>query len=335
MRVLIIGRAKELSAEAALQRTLRRLGHTSLLLDDRRLRQRIGGRLGSEYIRARARAFRPDRIITVKPHDVTMDVLAELCARTPAVMWYRDLTVPPDPALLARAPFFETVFLTAGGQTAEWEAAGARRALFLPDGADPLYEAPRPAVPAWSADVGFIGRGSGYDDRRLQLLLRIAEKHNVRVWGQAWDLHAATFDWRGESAYGHDFARACASVHIILGANVLAPDARPVPWYQSDRMVKVLSAGGFFLGHAAPGLREIFRDGEHCGWYDDADHAITQIDRYLGDRPARERIRKQGRSFFLEHHTFENRLHNLLTGEPWRNPLTGTDASTQRLAPAR
>jgi spore maturation protein CgeB len=335
MRVLIIGRSKIHTAEAAIHRSLTALGHQSLLLDDRRLRQRIGAKLGSEYIRMRANLFKPDRIIMFKPHDVTLDTVADLCARTPAVMWYRDLTIPPDPELVARAPFFETVFLTAGGQAAEWEARGARRALFLPDCADPKYETVMPPVAEWSADVGFIGRGARYDDRRVQLLLRIAEQHSVRVWGQAWEPYAQTFDWHGETAYGHDFGRACASVKITLGANVLSPDSRPVPLYQSNRMVKVLASAGFFLGHAAPGLTDIFIDDEHCAWYENADHAMAQIERYLGDERARERIRMQGHSFLLEHHTFENRLHNLLTGEPWQNPLTGTSTPVQRLASVR
>ena len=49
---------------------------------------------------------------------------------------------------------------------------------------------------------------------------------------------------------------------------------------------------------------------------------------------ARDRIRAQGHAFLLEHHTFENRLHNLLTGEPWQNPLEAA-SRTQRLAPSQ
>jgi hypothetical protein len=314
-------------------RTLKRMGHAAILLDDRKLRQIIGRKAGSEYIRTRIRAFRPDRIIMAKPHDITINAIEDICSRAPAVMWYRDLTIPPDPELLARAPYFETVFLTAGGQTCEWEAGGARRALFLPDCADPLYETPMPPVREWQTDVAFIGRGTGHDARRIQLLGRVAEKYTLRVWGQAWEAHAQQFRWNGETAYGSDFGRVCASAAVVLGANVLAPSGHPIHSYQSNRMVKVLAAEGFFLGHAAPGLRELFQDDVHCAWYDDGDHAMAQLERYLPDEAARHRIRKDGRAFLLEHHTFENRLYNLLTGEPWLNPLTSHGA-TQRLARA-
>ena len=322
LRVLIIGRAKDLSAEAAMYRTLTRLGHTVALVDDRRLRQLVGRRAGSEYIRAKARAFRPDRIIAAKPHDVELDVLADICARTPAVMWYRDLTIPPDPELVARAPFFDVVFLTPGGQAPLWEQLGARRALFLPDCADPQYERPMPPVPEWICDVGFIGRGDQHGDTRAPFLVRLAQRFKVRVWGHGWESHAGSLRNDGETAYGEDFGRACSSARIVLGANIASQIEHQVHGYQSNRMVKVLAAKGFYLGHGTAGLRDLFRDGEHCAWYDDEAHAVELIERYLADDAGRNRIREQGHAFLLEHHTFENRLHNLLTGEPWVNPLT-------------
>lgn len=323
MKVLIVGRAKELTAEAAMYRALLRLGHTPALVDDRRLRQLVGRRAGSEYLRARVRAFRPDRIIMAKPHDVEIDVLADVCARAPAVMWYRDLTIPPDPELVARAPYFDVVFLTPGGQAGEWEAKGAKRALFLPDCADPWYEHPTEPDPALACDVAFIGRGRHEKDVRARFLLRLAERFRVRVWGQAWDRWAKELNWSGQAVFGRDFGRVCSSAKIVLGAQVEDQRAHQVWGYQSNRMVKVLASGGFFLGHGTPGLGELFRDGEHCAWYRDEEHALSLIERWLADDAGRERVRRQGRAFLLAHHTFEHRLHNLLTGEPWVNPLTG------------
>jgi hypothetical protein len=333
MRVLIIGRAKAFTAESAMRRTLRRLGHAATVVDDRRLRQWVGRRAGSDYIRLRVRTFRPDRIIMSKPHDVEIDVLADICGRVPAVMWYRDLTVPPDPALVARAPYVDTVFLTPGGQAAEWEVSGARRALFLPDCADPFYERRVAADPAWSCDVAFVGRAYGPQDPRAQFLLRLAERFHVRVWGQGWGWCRRELHWDGRAAYGADFGRVCASAKIVLGIHVRDQLEHQVWGYQSNRMVKVLSAGGFFLGHATRGLRELFVEGEHCGWYEDQSHAFDQAEAYLRSDERRERIRQQGHLFALQHHTFANRLHNLLTGEPWQNALHN-GFRRQVLAPA-
>lgn len=143
MRVLIIGRRKHrISAEAGLYRAMKRMGHTVRLIDDRKLRQNVGARAGSQWIRMRAVLFRPERILVFKPHDVTLDVMHQLAARFPTNMWYRDLTVPPDPALVARAQNLDTVFLTAGGQASEWEALGVPRATWLPDGADTDLDKP-------------------------------------------------------------------------------------------------------------------------------------------------------------------------------------------------
>lgn len=323
MKVLIVGRTKPFTAEAAKYRALHRLGHTPVIVDDRKLRQLVGRRWGGQYLRAKVRAFRPDRLIFQKPHDVPLEIMAEICERVPSVMWYRDLTIPPDPELVARAHHTDVTFLTAGGQAAEWEAAGAKRALFLPDCADPAWDRPMAPAADMACDVAFIGRGRHEDDVRARFLLRLAERFHVKVFGQAWDRWAKPLDWDGRAVYGADFGRVCASAKIVLGVQIEQQRAHQVWGYQSNRMAKVLAARGFFLGHATAGLRELFVDGEHCAWYDDEDHAVEVIARYLKDDAARERVRRQGHEFLLAHHTFEHRMPNLLTGEPWVNPLTG------------
>jgi spore maturation protein CgeB len=86
-------------------------------------------------------------------------------------------------------------------------------------------------------------------------------------------------------------------------------------------MWRVVGCGGFFLGHATPGMRELLADGQHCAWYDDEERALAQIDRYLADDEARLRIRRAGRAFVAAHHTFDQRVDNLLAGARFVNPL--------------
>jgi spore maturation protein CgeB len=68
-------------------------------------------------------------------------------------------------------------------------------------------------------------------------------------------------------------------------------------------------------------VRGLLRDGEHCAWYEDEEHASEQVERYLSDDDARERIRREGRAFVLAHHTFDHRVRNLLEGREFENPL--------------
>ena len=57
-------------------------------------------------------------------------------------------------------------------------------------------------------------------------------------------------------------------------------------------------------------------------WYEDAGDCVAQCDRYLGDSRERERIRAAGEHFVRAHHTYDQRITNLLSGEAWTNPLS-------------
>ncbi|HEX7088813.1 MAG TPA: glycosyltransferase [Longimicrobiales bacterium] len=325
MRVVVIGRSRARDVERWIHRALLRAGHIATLVDDRKVFHGLGRRAAGAWVRARVRAFRPHRLIIAKAIGVPVHVLRELCAAIPSVMWYRDLRVPPDPEILERAACVDTTFLTAGGQAPLFEAAGARRALFLPDGVDPEVDRPVPPVPEYECDVAFIG--SAGDEHRLAFLARIARRFRVRTWGRGWDAHAREVGWMGRPAYGEDFGRICASARIVLGLD-RSFQARERVWgYTSNRLWRVIAAGGFYLGPSAPGLREVVRDGEHCALYDDEEHALALIERYVADDAERDRIRSAGRAFVLTHHTMDHRIHNLLTGAPFRNPLAEEPAA--------
>ena len=326
MRVLIIGRRKHLiSAEAGLYRAMKRLGHRVWLIDDRKLRQHIGRRAGSEWIRARASLMRPDRVLVFKPHDVTVEILAWIAARFPTTMWYRDLTVPPDPELVRRARALETVFLTAGGQAPEWRAQGVRRVLWLPDGADRDLDQPTSPDPKFSCDIAFIGRSvsPGNDYSRAEFLVRLARRFHVRVWGQDWGRFAQELNWDGSTVYGSDFAKVCASAKIVM-------DIKPRMWqpdmgvYSSNRLVRQLACAGFSLSRGTAENKQMFRDGEHCAWYDSEAEAFDKAAYYLTHDEERRAIADAGARLVQQHHMLDNRVHNLLTGEPYLNPLAAT-----------
>jgi hypothetical protein len=327
VRVVIVGRTKNDRVESGLARALRRMGHHAIQVDDRKLRQRIGSKAGSAWLRAKVAAFRPDHVWFFKPHDVEVSAFVALGARARLTQWYRDLTPPPDPdfyKLIDRARHVHRVFMTAGGQTEVWRAHGIENVSWLPNAADRDIDVPSAPDPRFACDVAFIGRGvwPGQDYSRAEFLVRVAEKFHVRVWGQEWDRWAKQLNWDGSVAYGEDFRRICASAKIVL-------DIQPALWskvndqlYSSNRMVRVMASGGFCLSQGAPPLQQLFRDGEHCAWYQTDDEAMAQIEKYLANGALRERVRVQGRDFVYDHHMLENRVHNLLTGEAYTNPLS-------------
>jgi hypothetical protein len=306
---------------------MQRLGHEVILIDDRKLRQRIGSKAGTHWLVTRLRWFRPDRVVFFKPHDVEEFGFRAARERAMLSMWYRDLTPPPDPLLdrlTDRAQHVHDVFLTAAEQAGEWAVRGVPFTKWLPNAADRELDQPQPADPRFACDIAFMGRGisPGEDLSRAEFLVELSRKYRVRVWGQNWGRWAKELNWDGSAAYGADFARICASAKIVLDIQpALWAQANYDQYYASNRMVKVLAGGGFCLTQGGPALQRLFREGEHCGWYRTFEEGHAQIDRYLADDRLREEVRRQGREYVWQHHMMENRVHNLLTGEPYQNPL--------------
>jgi spore maturation protein CgeB len=237
----------------------------------------------------------------------------------PNSMWYQDpqwykSTYRPDVAhIVAVGKLAQTFFVS--GFDAEWRGLGLR-AKFLPAAGDRDLE-PVPPKRRYHSDVSFIG--TGYDPSRAQFLLKIAKKYDFKVWGKGWEQWRKPLNWSGRPVEGKEFAAVCSSSNISLGVN---PDrAKGGKSYTSDRTWMVILAGGFYLGQGTPGLTEMLRAGDHCDWYTDIDSCLAKIEYYLKNSAQRERIRREGQVFVRNNHTFDQRIHNLLSGEAFVNPL--------------
>lgn len=318
MRVLVVGKSRPHDIAQRLRLAIERAGHRTALVNNHRIYFALGSAATGVLLGARYAAFRPDRVILNKAIGIPPALVRRIAARTPTVMWYRDLRVPPDPAIVARAREVDTLFLTAGGQADEFRALGVKRVLYLPDGADPTLDRPGVATPELECDVAYLGSGDPY---RAAFLAEVARRFHLRTFGTGWTQWAESVNWQGRSVTGDDFGHACASARIVLSVERAFQAESQVASYTSNRIFRVIAAGGFYLGLGSAGARALLRDGEHCAYYDGREHALAQIERYLGDAAERERIRATGRAFVLAHHTLDHRVRNLMTGEPFTNPL--------------
>jgi Uncharacterized protein conserved in bacteria len=207
----------------------------------------------------------------------------------------------------------ELFFVT--GFEAEWRANGLA-ALFLPAAGDADIK-PAPRDSAFGSDVAFIG--TGYDPDRAALLRLVSEEHRVRVWGLGWEEWQTSLDWSGRPVEKKEFASVCSSSKIVLGIN--PSRAAGGVSYTSDRTWMVMLAGGFYLAQFTAGVASMLRDGEHCAFYTDAESCKAQINRYLADATTRTEIKSSGEAFVRAHHTYDQRIANLLEDRAFVNPL--------------
>jgi len=327
MRVLIVGSDNPWRMEAAVERALRRAGHETLIVDDRRMKRLIGRRLTQRRVLRSATRFSPDFVFLSKCLALEPDTVASVVDRKPNAMWYHDPQWHadldrPDIAHIATIGRLARIFFVTGFES-EWRRNGLT-AAFLPAAGDSAIH-PVPPNAAFESEVAFIG--TGYDEQRARLLLQVAARHKLRVWGPGWEQWQAALNWNGRSVEGSDFAAVCSSASITLGINP-ARAAGGVN-YTSDRTWMVMLAGGFYLAQHTPGVAAMLCEGEHCAFYDDAASCLDQCALYLADPASRERMRVAGESFVRANHTYDQRIANLLEGREYVNPL-GVSAARPR-----
>ena len=305
--------------EKGVERALRRAGHRTRLIDDKRAKRFLGRTLTQRWALANARRFKPDFVFLSKCQALDLSTVEEIIHGRDNSLWYHDppsyrnVGLPHIAHLAAVGRLSKTFFVS--GFVEEWAALGLP-AKFLPSCADVELGPTRPDKGS-ASDVAFIG--TGYDATRARFLIDVARKHDVRVWGPGWDQWRNELRWNGRGVYGEDFARVCSSANIILGINpVIAEGATN---YSSDRAWTVIHAGGFYLGQGSEGVTDLLRDGVHCAWYRDREDCIRKIAHYLTDAASREGIRREGQLFVREHHTYDQRIANILSGREFLNPL--------------
>ncbi|HUQ20416.1 MAG TPA: glycosyltransferase [Gemmatimonadaceae bacterium] len=309
MRVLIIGSSHPWRMEFACELALRRAGHETLLIDDRRKKRLVGWRLTQWWALRSAKNFRPDFVFLSKCHALEPDTVASIIAGVPNAMWYhdalwfRDVDRPAIAHIVKIGQLANTFFVT--GFENEWARHGLR-AKWLPSAAAAEIH-PAPKDPAFASDIAFIG--AGYDPDRARLLVEVSRHHDVRVWGPAWEDWKDQLNWTGRSVEGRDFAAVCSSTKIMLGIN---PTKGSNGNFISDRLWMVILAGAFHLGQRSPGIDSMLREGEHAAWYDDAASCIEQCDYYLANPDKREAVRAEGERYVRANHTYDQRIENLL-----------------------
>jgi hypothetical protein len=312
MRILILGAGGRYRTEASLARAAASLGHRAQVLDALGWRRRLGP-LSAPVIRWHAERFAPDFVLCTRHALAAGEQTLRAILRTPeSAFWYFDAS-PLSTGVLALARLTASVFATYGFQVDSFREAGIVEARFLPQGMDPMLDRPADTSPAdYHCDVCFVG--SGHYPRRYEVLQAVARVCRLQVRGPRWDDAPTDLPVVGGRVRGRDFARTVSGAAISLGIDALPEQRRERQGGTSNRLWRVLGAGGFFLGEHVPGVEGFARDGEHAVWYRDPDEACAQVRRFLVDQDARDRIARAGREHALSAHTYAHRLTHLFAG---------------------
>jgi hypothetical protein len=256
--------------------------------------------------------FEPDFLILTR-HAIGLGepALKTLLRGRQAVVWYFDLQPKTDVVALAR--LVGRMCITYLAKVDFYRNAGIDQVEFLPQGVDPVRDAPAAFAPPWyRCDSSFVG--SGQSQYRYAVLRAVASVSRLQIRGPDWETAPPDLRVAGGPVYGRRLARVIRGAAISLGASS-HPEQDSDRASASNRMWKILGCGGFYLGAYVPGIECFAADAVHCAWYRHPAHAAELTRHYLAHPEERARVALAGRQHALAHHTYAHRLTLLLQGK--------------------
>lgn len=213
----------------------------------------------------------------------------------------------PRSSEIGEHPFFEVDLLCTadGGHDQEWANAGIEH-VWMPPGVSAEECVPARSDPRYEADVAFIGSWQDYHPEhphRAELVAWL-QRHGARFWPEPGQ-HAV----RGEA-----LRRLYATTKVNVGDSCFVGTG--LPRYCSDRIPETLGRGGFLIHPRVPGVTDgtLYTEGEHLVCWEAGDWVELgrMIDHYLHHPAERFDIAEAGRAHVLAHHTYANRVRELV-----------------------
>lgn len=326
MRIVVLGAGGAHKTEASIVRAAQALGHACRLVNAVTW-TRYAGPLARRAIRYATESFEPDFVVLTR-HAILAgepELRAMLRGRG-AAFWYFD--PQPKPQVLALGRVVGRMYITYLAQLDYYRAAGIPEVRFLPQGVDPERDRPAASAPAgFVCDASFVG--SGQYPHRYPVLRAVAAVCHLQLRGPGWDRAPADLPVAGGPVHGRRLNQVIFGASISLGASA-HPEQDADRASASNRMWKVMGAGGFYLGPHVRDIDAFALHGRHCAWFRSPADAAEQARHYLSRPEERRGIAQAGRAHALAHHTYAQRLELLLSGRSYE---LGHAVSDERIVP--
>jgi hypothetical protein len=154
-------------------------------------------------------------------------------------------------------------------------------------------------------DVVFLGSCTNQNER-LDILKEINKEVKIQVFGHDYE------EWRKQgfdaepAVYGFEFNKIVAKSNIILGTSA----CKNCFGYWSNRVGKVLYAGGFLLQWYTPGMENTLSDS--CEYFSSVEEAVKKIKYYLANPSKKEKYMKNNTLSNRDRWTSEYKVRQLL-----------------------
>ena len=231
--------------------------------------------------------FDPDWVLVTGSRSLNPDQLKELSSMAKLVIWDADALCAERNKIWDAIRGIPNIIFTV---VTNLDNTLADQVLWMPQYFDDEYY--KPTVPVSVAqiyDVIFLG---SLDDARKQWIEELNKKYRV---------------FHSDSIFGPETSNLYRQSKISFG--IWRDGFEAGDFATSDRIYRAMGAGCFHLLHPVNNVELLFEPEVHLDMYDGSlDLLIEQIDYYLENHKARNRIAEKGRYEILQNHTLKVRL---------------------------
>ena len=282
---------------------------------------------------AALRKERPDLLLVSGGERVSPQTLAaarRLCIKS--VLWTIDPVNDISAPRIKAARFYDHVFC--GGTEMLHYLTGQpllRPPRWLPFACEPkLHSAitvpPQEAV-GYKTQAAFVGSlHVELYPRRLEYLEAASEVCSLGLWGPGGDRLAGKLAKcvRGGQTGYETWTRIYSSAEIVLCLHYKDPAGKLLCNQASPRVFEALACGAFVLCDAQKDVLNMFEDGKHLCVFHSSGELQEKITYYLAHPQERAAIARAGQQEVLAHHTYGQRVTQILESlEPCPAGLDG------------
>ena len=304
------------------------LGHDLIIFDDRhhiipgRIRQRCHwiNMLDIRHINHNliklVKQSKPDLAVIAGGHRIfpgSIEIMKLLGVKT--ALWTIDAPRTFNP-LIKAAPHYDFIFCQGTEATELFRDAGIHNVQWLPMACDPEYHKPVTVTETeknkFGSDIVFVG---SYYPERAALFERISSL-DFSVWGTGWDnlsgKSALRQNIKGYHTKPEEWLKIYSSSKIVLSTHYHDAQGRFPVYQASPRVFEILSCGAFQICDNQRDVFALFKNGHHLAKFTNAEDLRDKIQYYLRNPEKRQTIALRGRAEVLKHHTYQDRIKELL-----------------------
>ncbi len=264
----------------------------------------------------KAESATPDFAFVLKGEPIYPETLSELKEITDATLfnWFGDdpWEFPTFSGKIAK--FYDYFFTYDPYSVKLYKGAGQKNAFYLPYGYDSgivsNLKLSKKDYKKYGCDVSFIG---SYYPKREELLSKIKNKYNLKIWGRGWKGTNCEDVYQGGALYGAETLKAMKASTILLNIHKgFGEGVESSGEGLNLRVMEGAACGAFQISNRQADIPNMFKPEEEIVLFENWNEVVEKIDFYLRNEEKRKQIAKAGNERFLAEHTLDKRMKKMM-----------------------